>query len=76
MHFDNIQTMKVAVELGSGFSIMPDRIMRQEIGQGLLKAIPLEAPGLFRPLGIIHRKKKKFSRAAQMFLALLGEEPS
>jgi len=76
MHFDNIQTMKEAVALGSGFSIMPERIMRLEIEQGRLKAIPLESPGLSRPLGIVHRKKKKFSRAAQSFLQLLREEPA
>ncbi len=76
MHFDNIQTMKEAVVLGSGFSIMPERILAADVEQGRLTAIPLGAPELFRPLGIIHRKKKRFNRAAQMFLQLLREEPA
>lgn len=76
MHFDNIQTMKEAVALGEGVGILPDRIMRLEIQQGRMKAIPLVAPGLFRPLGIIHRRRKKFNRAAQSFLQLLREEPA
>jgi ABC-type proline/glycine betaine transport system permease subunit len=37
--------------------------------------VPIAAPGLFRPLGIIHRKKKRFHRAAQSFLDLLQETP-
>jgi cbb3-type cytochrome oxidase subunit 3 len=30
---------------------------------------------LVRPLGIVHRKRKKFNRAAQSFLELLQEAP-
>jgi len=73
MHFDNIQTMKEAVAVGSGISILPERILREEIRQGRLKAIPLESPGLYRPLGIIHRRRKNFNRATQSFLQLLRE---
>ena len=52
MHFDNIQTIKEAVALGSGVSILPARTMQAEIEQGRLVAVPLEAPGLIRPVGI------------------------
>ncbi len=76
MHFDNLQTIKEAIALGSGVSIVPARILKTEIEQRRLAAIPIAPPGLFRPLGIIHRKKKKFHRAAQSFLDLLQEIPS
>jgi DNA-binding transcriptional LysR family regulator len=76
MHFDNIQTIKEAVILGSGVSIVPARILKAEMAAGRLAAVPLAAPGLRRPLGIIHRKKKRFGRAAQAFLELLQEVPS
>jgi DNA-binding transcriptional LysR family regulator len=76
MHFDNLQTIKEAIALGSGVSIVPARILRAEIEQGRLAAIPIAAPGLFRPLGIVHRKKKRFHRAAQSFLELLQETPA
>lgn len=77
MHFDNIQMIKEAVALGSGISILPSRTMQAEIEQGRLVSIPLEAPGLVRPLGIIHRRKKKFTRAMQSLLDLLQErEPA
>jgi DNA-binding transcriptional LysR family regulator len=75
MAFDNIQMIKEAVALGQGISILPARTMQAEIEQGRLVAIPLHAPGLYRPVGIIHRKRKKFSRAAQSFLDLLQELP-
>lgn len=75
MQFDNIQTVKEAVALGSGLSILPSRTMQAELEQGRLVSIPLDAPELARPVGIVHRRRKVFSRAAQMFLALLQEQP-
>jgi DNA-binding transcriptional LysR family regulator len=74
-HFDNIQMIKEVVAHGIGVSIMPARIMLTELGQGRLVAIPLAEPGLYRPLGILHRRKQKFGRAAQAFLDLLLEGP-
>ena len=71
MHFDNIQTIKEAVALGSGISILPARTMQAEIAQGRLAAIRLDAPGLVRPVGVVHRKRKKLNRAAQGFLEML-----
>lgn len=72
MHFDNIQMIKEAVALGSGISILPSRTMRTEVEQGRLVAVRLDAPGLVRPVGIVHRRRKKFNRAAQAFLDLLN----
>jgi DNA-binding transcriptional LysR family regulator len=71
MHFDNIQMIKEAVALGSGLSILPARTMQAEIEQGRLVAVRLDAPELVRPVGIVHRKRKKLNRASQAFLGLL-----
>jgi DNA-binding transcriptional LysR family regulator len=76
MHFDNIQTIKEAVILGSGVSIVPARILHSELADGRLRAVSLAEPGLYRPVGIVHRKKKRFHRAAQAFLELLQEMPA
>jgi DNA-binding transcriptional LysR family regulator len=76
LHFDNIQMIKEAVTHRVGVSIMPARIMNDDIAQGRLVAIPIAAPELYRPLGIIHRKKKRFYPVAQAFLELLCEKPS
>jgi LysR family transcriptional regulator, transcriptional activator of the cysJI operon len=76
MHFDNIQTIKEAVALGSGISILPARTMQAEIAQGRLIAVKLHAPHLVRPVGIVYRKRKKFNRATQAFLELLAHQPA
>ena len=75
MHFDNIQMIKEAVAQRVGVSIMPHRVMREDIRQKRLAAIRIAGAALYRPLGIIHRKKKRFARAAQAFLDLLCEKP-
>jgi len=74
-HFDNLQMIKEAVAHRVGVSIMPARAMLEEMAQGRLVAIPIAAEELYRPLGIIHRKKKRFQRVAQAFLDLLVEQP-
>jgi len=63
------------VALGSGISILPARTMQAEIEQARLVAIPMEAAPV-RPLGIIHRRRKRFHRAAQALLELLQEQPA
>ncbi|MBS1828615.1 MAG: LysR family transcriptional regulator [Acidobacteria bacterium] len=72
-HFDSIPMVKEALSLGNCVSIVPARMMRGEIAEGRLVGIPLEAPGLIRPLGIIYSRKKRLNRAAQAFLDLLQE---
>jgi DNA-binding transcriptional LysR family regulator len=76
MHFDNLQMIKEAVAHGSGISIMPARVMEAEVRQGRLVPIPIAGFDLYRPLGIVHRRKKRFHRAGQAFLDLLQEPPA
>jgi LysR family transcriptional regulator, transcriptional activator of the cysJI operon len=71
MQFDNIQSIKEAVVLGSGISILPERTMQAEVEQNRLVSIPLHAPELVRPTGIIHRRKKKLTRVGREFLNLV-----
>lgn len=76
LHFDNLQSLKEAVaETSSAVSILPGRVLKKEVALGRLVSIPIDAPGLYRPLGIIHRKKKHFHPAAQAFLDLLQQAP-
>ncbi len=76
LHFDNLQMIKEAVAHGSGVSIMPARIMEDEVRQGRLVPIPIAGFRLFRPVGIVHQRKKRFHRAGQAFLDLLQEPPA
>jgi DNA-binding transcriptional LysR family regulator len=74
MHFDNVQTIKEALTIGDSISILPVRVLRKDLEQGRLVAIPLEGCTLVRPLGVIHRRRKKFNRATQAFLEVLWKE--
>lgn len=71
MQFDNIQSIKEAVALGSGISILPERTMQAEIEQRRLVSTPLHAPELRRPVAVIHRRKKTLTPAAREFLKLV-----
>ncbi|MDQ6677651.1 MAG: LysR family transcriptional regulator [Acidobacteriota bacterium] len=70
MEFDNIQTVKEAVALGSGISILPHCAVEAEIAQGRLVGVAL-TESLSRPVGIIHRRRKKLNRAARELIGLL-----
>lgn len=76
MHFDNLQMIKEAVAHRAGVSIVPARILFEEMAQGRLLAIRIAAQELYRPLGIIHRRKKRFHKVVQAFLDLLCEQPA
>ena len=57
MEFDNIETLKRAIELDCGVAIVPEATIRQEVDSQTLAAVPLEGD-YCRPLGAIHRKTK------------------
>ncbi|MFW5693464.1 MAG: LysR family transcriptional regulator [Thermoguttaceae bacterium] len=73
MEFDNIETIKQAVAIGVGVSILPEPTVQMEVQAGLLRAVPLIAPELWRPLGIIHRQRKVFTPTVTKFVELLHE---
>lgn len=74
MAFDNIETIKRAVELGEGVAILPEPTVRSEERWGVLKAIPLGEPGISRPLGIIHRKSGRLPVTVEKFVDFLQKQ--
>jgi DNA-binding transcriptional LysR family regulator len=74
LEFDNIETIKRAVEIGAGISILPEPTVAREIEDGTLVQIPLVGLPLVRPLGIIHRRDRKLSTTAQQFIQLLQSQ--
>jgi DNA-binding transcriptional LysR family regulator len=74
LRFDNVAMIKQAVAHGAGLSIMPERVMRDDIQQGQLKALRLEPAELYRPVRIVHRRRKVFNEVANGLLDLLREE--
>jgi DNA-binding transcriptional LysR family regulator len=73
MEFDNVETVKRAVEIDAGISIVPVGTVAQEISKQTLVALPIEDGDFFRPLAAIYKKNKVLSPAMKQFLALLKE---
>jgi DNA-binding transcriptional LysR family regulator len=71
MEFDNIETVKRAVELNSGISILPQTAMLQEIKAGTIKAIGFSNEDFIRPTGVIVRKGKILGQTGRYFIELL-----
>jgi len=74
--FDNIETIKKAVEVGAGFALLPEPTIRQEVRAGTLLGLPLDGARMVRPLGIIHRRQHQLSSAALAFIDLLRSNGS
>lgn len=74
LEFDNIETIKRAVEIGSGISLLPEPTISREIESGTLVKVPIEGESIARPLGIIHRRDRKLSETAQQFIQLLQSQ--
>jgi LysR family transcriptional regulator, transcriptional activator of the cysJI operon len=75
MEFDNIETIKRAVEINLGVSILPQITLLQELGSGTIKAIDFSNERFLRPTGIIIRKGKVFSQAGRYLIELLRKKP-
>lgn len=73
MEFDNIETIKQAIKIGTGVSILPEPTVRHDVDRGELAAVPLAIEELRRPIGIIHRQRKMFTPAVVKFVELLKE---
>ncbi len=71
MEFDNIETVKRAIEINSGISILPQTAILQEVKGGTIKAVGFSNEFFFRPTGIIVRKGRIFGQAGRYFIELL-----
>ncbi len=73
MEFNNIETIKQAIESGLGVGILPTPAVQNEVENGSLLAIPITSPKMVRPIGIIHKQHKVFSPAMKKFIEMLTE---
>ena len=74
LEFDNIETIKQAIEVGTGLSLLPQPTIARELAMGTLAMVELEGQPLARPLGIIHRRDRKLSETAERFVAMLQSQ--
>ncbi|HET6882282.1 MAG TPA: LysR family transcriptional regulator [Pirellulales bacterium] len=74
MEFDNIETIKRAIEIDAGVGLLPEPTVLREVQSGTLAVVPLDTDELVRPLGIIHRRGKELSTVAVRFIELLQRQ--
>jgi DNA-binding transcriptional LysR family regulator len=73
MEFDNIETVKRAVEIDAGVSIVPLGTIGQEVSKQTLASVAIDDADLFRPLAAIYKKGKVLSPAMKQFISILKE---
>jgi DNA-binding transcriptional LysR family regulator len=78
LEFDNIETIKRAVEIPAGVAILPEPTVAREVQAGALAVVRIEGQEprhrLTRPLAVIHRRQHQLSLTAARFLKMLTEE--
>lgn len=71
MEFDNIETVKRAVEIDAGISLVPQGTILQEVAKQTLAEVRIEGVDMVRPLAAVYKKNKVLSPAMKQFLAIL-----
>lgn len=71
MEFDNVETVKRAVEINAGIAILPQTTVIREQAQGLLKVLKFNNQTYKRPLALIHRKGRVLTPAIKKLIDLL-----
>jgi len=72
MEFDNIETVKRAVEIDHGIAIVPQATVVQESKQGTLSVLQFAGKEFTRPLAILHRKGRVLTPAMRKFVETLN----
>ena len=70
--FDNIETIKRAVQVGFGLAILPYPAVIEEEKDGQLVVVKLAEKDWVRPIGVIYRSDRNLSLAAKKFVELLA----
>jgi DNA-binding transcriptional LysR family regulator len=71
MEFESIETLKHAVEVESGISLVPAGSVRREVAGGSLASVSLSGPRLSRPLGVITQSRRAHTPPEAEFLKAL-----
>lgn len=73
MEFDNIETLKKAIEVGAGVSILPEVTIQNELKLNTLKKVSISGLALIRPLGILLKKGREMPPSVLKFVDLLTQ---
>ena len=72
--FDNIETIKRAVEVGFGLAIVPHPSVMDEEKNEQRSVIQLKEKDWKRPVGVVYRSDRELSLAAKKFVKLLENQ--
>ena len=68
MEFDNVETLKNAVEIDAGVAFLPKSVVAKELASGSLVVLAHAGPPILRPLGVVSRASRVVSPAVKRFL--------
>src|SRR5579862_8915937 len=71
LEFDNIETIKRAVEIGLGCAIVPRMTVENEVLRGTLRMLEFQEGTFLRPLAIIYKRGRELSPAVRKFIDVL-----
>ncbi len=72
--YDNIETIKRAVEIGMGVAFVPRNTVTQELKNHSLSLISAKGLNLKRPLGLLYAKGKTFTKSTKTFHDMLTQK--
>jgi DNA-binding transcriptional LysR family regulator len=73
MEFDNIETIKQAISIAAGVSILPRHTVQKEASIRTLATVDVAMPDLVRPVAIVHRRHKALTPTAERFVQMLKD---
>lgn len=71
MEFDNVETVKQAVEIDAGVAIVPQSTIAAEVASRMLTEVPFEGSDMSRPWAAIYKTKKVLSPAMKQLIETL-----
>jgi DNA-binding transcriptional LysR family regulator len=71
LEFDNIETIKRAVEIGLGCAIVPKLTVEHECNRGTLRMLEFQEGTFLRPLAIVYKRGRELSPAVRKFIDVL-----
>ncbi len=74
MECDNIETVKRAVEIENGISIVPFTTVEEERVSGSLATVEIESAEMWRPIGLVQRRSRVYPPTVKAFVTMLKKK--
>src|ERR1017187_6822068 len=74
MHeFNEVEMFKRVVEMDAGIAILPEALVREEVANRRLAAVPFLDGGHTEPLAVIYRHSRALSPSMENFIKVLNQ---